>query len=163
MTDLIQAKLNAFIGDFHFCCFTIFPTWGEIYPWRKLVMRTEWKKKWKEKAVQRKTEQFSDESLGDVTTTMTGNKRVTPVDSKIPSSPKSGLGQSKKNWRRLDWLLLLLSVTSFLPMCCFTRKKICSHCQRKKKKICLTPPHFLNHMKATQVLLFCYLKLHFKC
>lgn len=45
MTDLIQAKLNAFIGDFHFCCFTIFPTWGEIYPWRKLVMRTEWKKK----------------------------------------------------------------------------------------------------------------------
>lgn len=47
--------------------------------------------------MQRKTEQFSDESLGDVTTTMTGNKRVTPVDSKIPSSPKSGLGQSKKN------------------------------------------------------------------
>lgn len=49
--------------------------------------------------MQRKTEQFSDESLGDVTTKMTDNKRVTPAGFRIPPNPKSGSGQPKKNWR----------------------------------------------------------------
>lgn len=64
MIDLIQAKLNAFIGDFHFCCFTIFPTWGEIYPWRKLVMRTEWKKNEKRRLCKEKLSSFLMKVLG---------------------------------------------------------------------------------------------------
>lgn len=43
MTDPIQAELNSFVGDFSFCCFTVFPSWGEVYPWRKLIMRREYK------------------------------------------------------------------------------------------------------------------------
>jgi len=41
MTNPIQAEPNSFIGDFRFCCFTVFPSWSEVYPWRKLVMRRD--------------------------------------------------------------------------------------------------------------------------
>lgn len=41
--------------------------------------------------MQRKTEQFSDEILGEVMTKVIDNRRVTPVNLKILPSPKSGL------------------------------------------------------------------------
>lgn len=64
MTDPTQAELNSCIGDVQFCFFTVFPSWGEVYPWRKLIMRTECSHMKREGYAEKKTTVFPLNSWG---------------------------------------------------------------------------------------------------